>query len=136
MFIIDIRWIFKILLNLAIIIIIGRLFYALYEPKLQGTNLVYILPCVGIISSYLYLSVWLGWKKGFQILCYIAGYLMLMGYFVLRNSLPKWMDYTITLLILALIGYGCYRAIKYLINLVKNINFRFKAYRMRYKNRR
>ena len=75
MFVIDIRWIFKILFNLAIIIIIGRLFYAPYEPKLQDTNLVYILPSLGILSSYLYLSVWFGWKKGFQILCYIAGYL-------------------------------------------------------------
>ncbi|WP_158500329.1 hypothetical protein [Sphingobacterium sp. ML3W] len=136
MFIIDIRWIFKILFNLAIIIIIGRLFYAPYEPKLQGTNLVYILPCIGLLSSYLYLAVWFGWKKGFKILCYVAGYFLFTGYFALRDSLPKWLDYTITVAILSLIGYGCYRIIKFLINLVKNLKMRFEAYRMRNKNRR
>jgi len=135
MFIIDIRWIFKILFNLAILIIIGRFFYAPYEPKLQGTNLVYILPCAGVLSSYFYLAAWFGWKRGFQILIYIAGYFMFMGYFVLKNSLPKWLDYTITILILVFIGYSCYRIIKYLISLMKNIKIRFKAYRMRNKNR-
>lgn len=135
MFIIDIRWIFKLLFNLAILVVIGRLFYTPYEPKLQGTNLVYIFPCIGVISSYLYLAVWFGWKRAFRILLYIGIYILLTCYFVLRGSLPKWLDYTLTISILILLGYGVYRIIKYLISLVKNIRTRFNTNKIHNRNK-
>jgi hypothetical protein len=135
MFIIDIRWIFKLLFNLAILIVIGRLFYAPYEPKLQRTNLVYIFPCIGVLSSYLYLAVWFGWKRAFKILLYIGIYILLTCYFVLKGSLPKWLEYTLTISILILFGYGVYRIVKYLISLVKNIKTRINVHRERNRNK-
>lgn len=124
----DIHWIFKFIFNLAIIILIGRFFYAPFDDKLMGTNLVYILPGLGLLSSYLYLSAWFGWKKSFYILLYFMGYLILMGYFLLNHLLPKWLDNTIVIVTLSIVGYLCYRSIN---RIVKTMIYRYKGIRSR-----
>lgn len=128
MYIYDIHWIFKFIFNLAIILLIGRFFYAPFDNKLVGTNLVYILPCIGLVSSYLYLSAWFGWKKSFYILLYFVAYLVLMGYFLLNHLLPKWADNTIIILTLSIVGYFCYRSIN---RIIKTMIYRYKGIRSR-----
>lgn len=128
MYIYDIHWIFKFIFNLAIILLIGRFFYAPFDNKLVGTNLVYILPCIGLVGSYLYLSAWFGWKKSFYILLYFVAYLVLMGYFLLNHLLPKWADNTIIILTLSIVGYFCYRSIN---RIIKTMIYRYKGIRSR-----
>lgn len=128
MYIYDIHWIFKFIFNLAIILLIGRFFYAPFDHKLVGTNLVYILPCIGLVGSYLYLSAWFGWKKSFYILLYFVAYLVLMGYFLLNHLLPKWADNTIIILTLSIVGYFCYRSIN---RIIKTMIYRYKGIRSR-----
>jgi hypothetical protein len=128
MYIYHIHWIFKFIFNLAIIILISRFFYAPFDDKLMGTNLVYILPCIGLISSYLYLSAWFGWKKSFYILLYFVGYLILMGYFLLNHLLPKWVDNIIITLTLSIVGYFCYRIIN---RIIKTMIYRYKGIKSR-----
>lgn len=128
MYIYDIHWIFKFIFNLAIILLIGRFFYAPFDNKLVGTNLVYILPCIGLVGSYLYLSAWFGWKKSFYVLLYFVAYLVLMGYFLLNHLLPKWADNTIIILTLSIVGYFCYRSIN---RIIKTMIYRYKGIRSR-----
>lgn len=128
MYIYDIHWIFKFIFNLAIILLIGRFFYAPFDNNLVDTNLVYILPCIGLVGSYLYLSAWFGWKKSFYILLYFVAYLVLMGYFLLNHLLPKWADNTIIILTLSIIGYFCYRSIN---RIIKTMIYRYKGIRSR-----
>lgn len=137
MYIDNIHWIFKFIFNLAIIILIGRFFYAPFDDKLIETKLVYILPCIGLVSSYLYLSYWFGWKKSFYILLYFIGYLVLMGYFLLNHLLPKWADNTIIILTVSIVGYFCYRIINRIIKTMiyryKGIKYRINIYKIRNK---
>ena len=139
MYIYNIHWILKFLFNLAIIIFIGRLFYAPFDEKLHGTNLMYILPCIGVVSSYLYLSAWFGWKKSFYILLYFTGYLAVMGYFLLKHLLPKWAENTIMIITFSIIGFLCYRIIDRIIKIMiyhyKSFKIRIKSYKIRKKRR-
>jgi len=128
MYIYNIHWILKFIFNLAIIILIGRFFYAPFDDKLADTNLVYILPCIGLISSYLYLSAWFGWKKSFYIILYLVAYLIFMGYFLLNHLLPKWVDNTIIILTVSVISYFCYRIIN---RIIKTMIYRCKGIKSR-----
>lgn len=127
----DFRRILKFLFNLAIIIIIGRLFYAPFDEKLAGTNLIYILPVIGILCSYLYLSSWFGWKKSVSILLYITGYIVIMGYFLLKHLLPKWIENAITILTLTIIIYLSYRIIN---RIIKIMIYRYQSFKIRMKS--
>lgn len=134
----DIRGILKFLFNLAILMIIGKLFYAPFAPELQDADntFKYYLPIVGVIGSYLYLAAWFGWKLAYTIMKYFSVFLFLLFYPALEHELPTWASTTINIFVLSIVVYMVYRVGKFLFKHFQILRFRFISYTSRLKNRR
>lgn len=134
----DLRRILKFLFNLAILMMIVRMFSAPFDLELQESNssLLYQMPCLGIIASYLYLAAWMGWKRSFQTMKYVVVVLFIFFYPVAEKLLPTWAVKTINILFLLGLVYLVYRLGKFTIRQFKVLKRRFETYTTRMRNKR
>lgn len=102
---------FKIAYNIAIVIILYKLLYIPNYPEdLKNSPALYIMPVIGAIGAYCYLSYWFGWKNSLYIVG-IAGFsigLMALTSFQTLSTL-----YGVGFLIA--LGYGGYLLIKMVV---------------------
>lgn len=104
-------FLFKIAFNIAIVIILYRLLYIPNYPEdLKNSPALYIMPVIGTIGAYCYLSYWFGWKNSLYIVG-IAGFsigLMALTSFQTLSTL-YWVGFLIAL------SYGGYLLIKMIV---------------------
>ena len=104
-------FLFKIAFNIAIVIILYKLLYIPdYPEDLKNSPALYIMPVIGAIGVYCYLSYWFAWKNSLYIVG-IAGFsigLMALTSFQTLSTL-----YGVGFLIA--LGYGGYLLIKMVV---------------------
>ncbi|MFD2556655.1 hypothetical protein [Sphingobacterium tabacisoli] len=102
---------FKIAFNIAIIIILYKLLYTPnYPEELRNSSALYIMPIIGTVGTYFYLTYWFGWKNSLYIVG-VAGFsigLMALTSFETLSTL-----YGLGLLIA--LGYGAYLLVKMIV---------------------
>lgn len=104
-------FVFKVAFNFAIIMILYKLLYfPNYPEELKSSEALYIMPVVGIIGAYFYLSYWFGRKSSL----YVVGIGGLTIILIVLTSVQT----LLTLYGLALLvglGYVGYLLIKFII---------------------
>jgi hypothetical protein len=109
-------FLFKIAFNIAILIILYKLLYIPNFPEeLKNSPALYVMPIIGTIGAYCYLSYWFGWKNSLYIVG-VAGFsigLMALTSFQTLSTL-----YGVGLLIA--LGYGGYLLIKMVVRAFLN----------------
>lgn len=102
---------FKIAFNIAVIIILYKLLYSPnYPEELRNSSARYIMPIIGTVGAYFYLTYWFGWKNSLYIVG-VAGFsigLMALTSFETLSTL-----YGLALLIA--LGYGAYLLVKMIV---------------------
>ncbi|MGV3704307.1 MAG: hypothetical protein ACO1NU_02920 [Arcticibacter sp.] len=104
-------FLFKIAFNIAIIIILYKLLYIPNFPEeLKNSPALYVMPTIGTLGAYCYLTYWFGWKKSL----YITG---VAGFCIGLTALTSFQTlstlYGVGLLIT--LGYGGYLLIKMVV---------------------
>ncbi len=109
-------FLFKIAFNIAILIILYKLLYIPKFPEeLKNSPALYVMPIIGTIGAYCYLSYWFGWKNSLYIVG-VAGFsigLMALTSFQTLSTL-----YGVGLLIA--LGYGGYLLIRMVVRAFLN----------------
>ena len=104
-------FLFKIAFNIAIVIILYKLLYIPNYPEdLKNSPALYIMPIVGIIGAYCYLSYWFGLKNSLYIVGVAGGSI---GLAALTSFQTLSTLYGLGLLIA--LGYGGYLLIKMVV---------------------
>lgn len=101
----------KIAFNIAIIIILYKLLYIPNFPEeLKNSPALYVMPTIGTLGAYCYLTYWFGWKNSL----YITG---VAGFSIGLTALTSFQTlstlYGVGLLIA--LGYGGYLLIKMVV---------------------
>lgn len=109
-------FLFKIAFNIAILIILYKLLYIPNFPEeLKNSPALYVMPIIGTIGVYCYLSYWFGWKNSLYIVG-VAGFsigLMALTSFQTLSTL-----YGVGLLLA--LGYGGYLLIRMVVRAFLN----------------
>lgn len=104
-------FLFKVAFNFAIIMILYKLLYIPnYPEELKSSAALYIMPIIGIIGAYFYLSYWFGRKSSLYIVG-IGGFSI--GLIALTSVQTLFTLYGLSLLVA--LGYGGYLLIKVII---------------------
>lgn len=104
-------FLFKIAFNIAIIIVLYKLLYIPNFPEeLKNSPALYVMPTIGTLGAYCYLTYWFGWKNSL----YITGVAGLsIGLTALTSFQTLSTLYGVGLLIA--LGYGGYLLIKMVV---------------------
>ena len=107
---------FKFAFNIAILIILYKLLYIPNFPEdLKNSPALYVMPIIGTIGAYCYLSYWFGWKNSLYIVG-VTGFsigLMALTSFQTLSTL-----YGVVMLIA--LGYGGYLLIRMVVRAFLN----------------
>jgi|GEM_PF-3819902 len=109
-------FLFKIAFNIAILIILYKLLYIPNFPEdLKNSPALYVMPIIGTIGAYCYLSYWFGWKNSLYIVG-VAGFSI--GLMALTSFQTLSMLYGVVMLIA--LGYGGYLLIRMVVRAFLN----------------
>lgn len=101
----------KIAFNIAILIILFKfLYYPGFPEILRNSEYLYIMPTIGIIGTYFYLSYWFGRKTS---IC-ITGLVALSILIVVFTSADTLLN-IYALAIISFLGYGIYLLAKSIV---------------------
>lgn len=104
-------FVFKMALNIAILVVLYKLLnFPSFPEELKNSAALYVMPIIGTIGAYCYLSYWFGWKNSLYIVG-VTGFSI--GLVALTSFQTLTSLYGIGLLIA--LGYGGYFLIKMVV---------------------